>query len=78
MYYIGIGFTEKGMKMTRAELINRAKEIANMYYQNVRDCREFGWKGEKVQIKEWTTAIEAMAELLNISEDEYFETFFTD
>lgn len=64
--------------MTRAELINRAKEIANKYYQNVRDCREYGWKGEKEQIKEWATAIEAMAELLNMSEDEYFETFFTD
>jgi hypothetical protein len=64
--------------MNRTELINRAKEVGNRYYQNVKDCREYGWKDEKKHVMEWATAIEAMAELLNMSEDEYFETFFDD
>lgn len=78
VYYISGRFTEKGLKMTRTELINKAKEIGNKYYQDVKDSRDFGSGYEKIDIVRWSIAVEAMAELLNMSDEEYFETFFTD
>jgi len=64
--------------MKREQLIKKAKEIEAEYYQEVKDCREFGFEGEKERIHEWTTAIEVMAELIGLTAEESFEIFMNE
>ena len=61
--------------MTREQLIKKAKEIEMKYYQEVKDSRELGIGDEEIKTLEWSIAIDAMAELLGLSETEYFEIF---
>ena len=59
--------------MPRELLIKRAYEIANNKYEWVKECRNTDI--HQKAIEEWANSIEAMAELLNMSDSEYMKFF---
>lgn len=65
--------------MNREQLIKKAKEIENKYYREVLNCQEssffIGIDEHDLKTIEWTVAMDVMAELLGMTEDEYIKIF---
>lgn len=59
--------------MNRNELIKKAYAIANEKYEWVKECRNSDLKQKSIE--EWATALDTMAELLNMSDSEYMGFF---
>ena len=65
--------------MNREQLIKKAQKIEAKYYEEVRECEKFyGYDHHRTeQAKtEWGAVLESLSELLELTQDEYFEIFF--